>query len=332
MIDGIHFLVVSVQAGSFAAAARKLGVTPSAVSRRVAQLEQELGVALLARTTRSLRLTHDGQAFFDRCVHALSELEEAQASLARVRDNPSGVLRVETSTNLGRFIIGPSLSDFLDHYPDVSVHMTLRDQLVDPVVEGADVLVRIGPLSDSNLIARKLAESRLVRCASPSYLSKHGAPESPAALARHRCIGYLADGRPRPFSFLGDQGEYHQAVDGPCHVNDGEVIRQLALAGRGIVAMFDFMVREALEAGTLIGVLTDYPSPSWPIHALYPTNRHLLPKVRVFIDHLVKVFGNWGGVGLSARASSAALRAPSSELPDSAFSRGPAPRGPRDAR
>src|SRR6478736_2918007 len=176
MIDGIHFLVVSVEAGSFAAAARKLGVTPSAVSRRVAQLEHDLGVALLARTTRSLRLTHDGQAFFDRCVHAMQELEEAQASLARVRENPSGLLRVETSTNLGRVIIGPSLPEILDRYPDVSVHMTLRDQLVDPVVEGVDVLVRIGPLSDSSLIARRLAESRLVRCASPSFVNDPAAP------------------------------------------------------------------------------------------------------------------------------------------------------------
>ncbi len=294
MIDGIHFLVVSVEAGSFAVAARKLGVTPSAVSRRVAQLEQELGVTLLARTTRSLRLTHDGQAFFDRCVHALQELEEAQASLARVRENPSGLLRIETSTNLGRVIVGPSLPAFLDRYPEVGVHMTLRDQLVDPVVEGMDVLVRIGPLSDSNLIARKLAESRLVRCASPTYLRKHGTPESPAALARHRCIGYLSEGRARPFTFIGDQGESTQAIDGPCHVNDGEVIRQLAIAGCGIVAMFDFRVRDALETGALVPVLTDYPSPAWPVHALYQKNRHLLPKVRVLIDHLVAVFSNWG--------------------------------------
>ncbi len=294
MIDGIHFLVVSVEAGSFAAAARKLGVTPSAVSRRVAQLEQQLGVALLARTTRSLRLTHDGQAFFDRCVHALQELEEARTSLARVRENPSGLLRVETSTNLGRVIIGPSLPGFLDRHPDVTVHMTLRDQLIDPVVEGMDVLVRIGPLSDSSLIARKLAESRLVRCAAPSYLSNHGAPKSPADLARHRCVGYLSEGRPRPFSFLGDAGEYAQTIDGPCHVNDSEVVRQLAIAGRGIATMFDFMVRDALETGALVPVLGDYPSPTWPIVALYPKNRHLLPKVRVLIDHLVTVFSNWG--------------------------------------
>ncbi len=290
MVDGVRYLVLTVEAGSFAGAARRLGVTPSAVSRRIAQLEEELGVALLARTTRSLRLTPDGQAFHDRCVRALQELDEAVDALARAKGRPSGLLRVETSANLGRIVLGPALPDFLDRFPDVRVHLTLRDQLVDPVAEGVDVLLRIGPLADANLIARKLGDSRLVRCASPAYVRAHGAPRVPADLAHHRCLGYLADGRPRPFSFLGDAGPYTQEVDGPCHVNDGEVLKRLAVAGRGIVTLFDFAARDALESGALVPVLDDHPSQAWPIHALYPPNRHLLPKVRVFLDFVGELF------------------------------------------
>lgn len=290
MVDGVRYLVLTVETGSFAGAARRLGVTPSAVSRRIARLEEELGVALLARTTRSLRLTPDGQAFHDRCVHALRELDEACDALAHAKGRPSGLLRVDTSTNLGRAILGPALPDFLDRHPDVQVHLTLRDQLVDPVAEGVDVLLRIGPLADVNLIARKLGDSRLVRCASPAYLREHGAPRVPADLVRHRCLGYLDEGRPRPFGFVGDAGPYTQAIDGPCHVNDGEVLKRLAIAGRGVVALFDFMARDAVASGALVTVLDDHASSAWPIHALYPPNRHLLPKVRVFLDFLVELF------------------------------------------
>ena len=292
MLDGIRHLVLAVETGSFAAAARRLGVTPSAVSRSVAQLERQLGVALLARTTRSLRLTHDGQAFHDRCVRALQELDEACDALAHAKRRPSGLLRVETASHLGRAIVGPSLPRFLDRHPDVRVHLVLRDQLVDPVVEGVDVMVRIGPLADSSLIARKLGASRIVRCASPAYLKKHGRPKTPADLARHQCLGYLDEGRPRPFAFAGEAGTFTQEISGPCHVNDGEVLRQLAIAGRGIVSLFDFLARDALAAGTLVPVLEEAGSAVWPIHALYPPNRHLLPKVRVFVDHLARVFAD----------------------------------------
>jgi len=289
MIDDIRFLVLAVEAGSFAGAARKLGITPSAVSRRIAALEEELGVALLARTTRSLRLTHDGQAFHDRCVRALDELDEARDALAHAKRKPSGLLRVETSVNLGRSIVGPSLPAFLERYPDVKVHLSLRDQLVDPVAEGIDLLVRIGPLADSSLIARKLGESRLVRCASPGYLRKHKRPKVPSDLISHNCLGYLDQGRPRSYTFDSGSGPFSQDVDGSCHVNDGEVLKQLAVAGCGIVTLFDFIAREAIAEKKLVTLLDEFSTLTWPIHALYPPNRHLLPKVRVFLDHIAKV-------------------------------------------
>ncbi len=290
-LDGIEFLTAAVEAGSFAAAARRLGVTPSAVSRRVAQLERRLGVTLLARTTRSLRLTHDGQAFHERCVRILEELKEARDAIARASKKPSGALRVDAPIALGRAVLAPRLPRFLDRYPEIELFLTLRDQFVDPIAEGLDVLVRIGERGESSLIARRLGESRIVHCASPAYLRKHGAPESFADLATHSCVGYVRDGRPLPFVCRAGEGIQATDVSGRCHVNDASVIQELAVAGKGIAALFDFMVRDALASGALVAVLDSYPTTTWPIHALYPRNRHLLPKVAVFLDFLTRLFG-----------------------------------------
>ena len=291
MLDGIELFTVAVDAGSFSAAARRLGVTPSAVSRRVAALEAELGVQLLARTTRSLRLTEDGLAFHERCARILEELGEARDAIARVQKAPAGLLRVDAPVALGRFRLVAKLPSFLDRYPDVQVHLTLRDQLVDPVAEGLDVLVRIGPLRDSTLIARRVGESQLVTCASPAYLAKHGVPVRPRDLARHACLGYLREGRPAPIEFVTARGNEPSTVTsveiaGPCHANDSDVLMQLALAGKGIAHLFDFHVEPYLASGALVPVLAAHPLRAWPIHALYPKNRHLLPKVRVFLDFL----------------------------------------------
>src|SRR4051812_10272282 len=196
--DGIEFLTVTVETGSFAAAARRLGVTPSAVSRRVALLESELGVQLLARTTRSLRLTEDGLAFHERCTRILDELKEARDAIARVRGKPAGLLRVDAPIALGRSVLAPKLPAFLERYPEIRLDLTLRDQLVDPTAEGLDVLVRIGLPRDSTLISRRLGESRLLTCASPAYLRKHGKPRHPRDLAHHQCLGFLHEGRTRP--------------------------------------------------------------------------------------------------------------------------------------
>jgi DNA-binding transcriptional LysR family regulator len=291
LLEGIESLTVTVEAGSFANAARRLGLTPSAVSRRVAALELEVGVPLLARTTRSLSLTDDGRAFYERCVRILQELNEARDALTRAGQRPSGILRVDAPAALGRAIIAPSLCHFLARYPDVRVDLTLRDQTVDPVAEGLDVLVRIGRVDDNpNLISRKLGTSQLIHCAAPIYLRKHGIPEHPRELVSHSCIGYLREGRVMPFEFLGPEGTYATDILGPCNANDADVLLQLARAGQGVVALFDFLCREAVTAGTLVRVLTQHPSTTWPIHALYPPNRHLLAKVRVFLDFLVQVF------------------------------------------
>ena len=291
-LDGIEFFTASVEGGSFAVAARRLGVTPSAVSRRVAALEAELGVQLLARTTRSLHLTEDGQAFHERCTRILDELAEARDAIARVKKKPAGLLRVDAPVALGRAVIVPNLPGFLDRYPDIQLDLTFRDRRVDPIAEGLDVLVRMGALRDSTLIARRLGESRIVTCASRAYLSKHGVPERPRDLARHACLGYLREGRPDPFELVAGGGEGSAdtltSVDikGPLHSNDCDVLVQMAIAGKGITHLFDFLVEPHLRSGALVSVLDACSSRRWPIHALYPKNRHLLPKVRVFLDFL----------------------------------------------
>ncbi|WP_437338513.1 LysR family transcriptional regulator [Sorangium sp. So ce394] len=295
-LAAIELLVATVETGSFSRAARRLGVTPSAVSRRVMRLERELGVALLARTTRSLRLTDDGQAFYARCVRIVEELGEATEAIARASTKPVGLLRVDAPVTLGREVIAPSLPRFSARTPDVRVHLTLRDQHVDPVAEGLDLLVRIGQLGDSSLVARRLGASRIVHCAAPSYIARRGAPQAPADLARHDCVGYLRDGRPDPFRFPTGDGDavLDVPISGPFHANDADVLKRLALAGSGIVAMFDFLVKDALAEGTLVTVLEEARTMSWPIHALYPKNRHLLPKVRVFVEYLAEVFAPSG--------------------------------------
>lgn len=286
ILSSIEIFTATVEAGSFAAAARRLGVTPSAVSRRVALLEREVRVALLARTTRTLRLTDDGRAFHERCVRILTELQEARDALARANKKPAGLLRVDAPVAFARGVLGPALPRFLERYPEIRLDLTLRDQHVDPVAEGVDLLVRIGKLGDSSLIARKLGASRIVHCASPRYLARHGKLTRPEDLAKHRCLGYLRDGLPAQFSFTREDKVYNQDIAGPFNANDADLLYQLAVAGHGVAAMFDFIVRDAITRGELVEVLPDHPSIAWPVHALYPKNRHLLPKVSVFIDFL----------------------------------------------
>lgn len=288
-LAAIQLFAATVEAGSFAGAARRLHVTPSAVSRRVAQLERALGAPLLARTTRALSLTDDGRAFHDRCLRILEELREAQDAIARSAGRPSGLLRVDAPVGLGRTLLAPTLPRLLERHPDLRIALTLRNAFIDPVAEGIDVTVRMGRLSDSTLIARRLGERRILVCAAPAYLRRHGAPRTPRELARHACLGYLRHGRPDPYRFVAGEGTYDVEVDGPFHSDDAEALRDAAVAGRGIVALFDFVVADALASGELVQVLEAHPVEPFPVHALYAPNRHLLPKVRVFLDHLSEV-------------------------------------------
>lgn len=279
-LANIEAFVQAVDHGDFTRAARSLGITPSAVSRRIARLEEELGLALFQRTTRALRLTDDGRAFHERCRRVLRELDEAQESMSRARARPVGTLRVDATQVLGQLILLPALPGFFKQYPGLELELTLRDYLVDPVIEGIDVLLRMGPLRDSGMIARKIGVARQVVCAAPSYLKRKGVPRTPEDLAAHDCVGFMRESGSLPWLFK--TGEYE--VHGPLRMNHGPSLRDAALAGLGLCALIDFMVARELESGQLVSVLDDYAPEERPIHALYSENRHLLPKVRVFVD------------------------------------------------
>jgi DNA-binding transcriptional LysR family regulator len=289
-LDAIELFAATVDAGSFASAARRFRLTPSAVSRRVASLEAELGVQLLARTTRTLRLTDDGRAFHARCARILEELHEARRDLARARAKPSGILRVDAPIVLSRHVLAPQIPAFLERYPDLRVDLTVRDQFIDPIAEGIDVLVRVGRLADSSLVARRLGEAHVIVTAAPSYLLRRGRPRTLRDLERHERIGYLRDGQPAPWRFVTPEGPVEIDVVGAFHTNDADAIVACAIAGRGLIATFDFLVAHHLRARRLVRVLADQPGDARPIHALYAPNRHLLPKVRAFVDFASRMF------------------------------------------
>ncbi|QSQ28595.1 LysR family transcriptional regulator [Pyxidicoccus parkwayensis] len=289
-LSNIDAFVRAVEDGDFTRAARRLDLTASAVSRRIARLEEELGVRLFQRTTRALRLTEDGRDFYARCQRILAELGEAKESLARSRSRPTGLLRVEVPQVIGQLVLTPALPRFFQAYPGVELHLTLRDEVVDPITEGADVLIRMGPLADSRLVARRLSLARLVTVASPAYLKQHGTPVTPADLARHQCLGFLRQGVTGEWRFKDARFQPRGAF----HVSQGATLRDAAVMGLGIAWMMDFMVAREVAAGALVTVLDAYACEERPIHVLHPPGRHLPSRVRVFLDFVKTLFPDSG--------------------------------------
>ncbi|WP_426731419.1 LysR family transcriptional regulator [Myxococcus faecalis] len=289
-LANIDAFVRVVEEGDFTRAARKLHLTASAVSRRISRLEEELGMKLFQRTTRALRLTEDGRDFHARCQRILTELGEAKESLTRARVRPSGVLRVEAPQVIGQLVLVPALPRFLARYPDLTLHLTLRDEVMDPVAGGADVHLRLGALEDSTLVARKLTEARLLACASPRYLERRGTPTTPEELARHDCLGFMRDGKPLPWLLRQDGAEVSLEPRASLHVNHGGALRDAAMLGLGIAWLFDFMVARDLASGALVEVLAPHTTQTRAIHVLHPPDRHLPSRTRVFLDFVATLF------------------------------------------
>jgi LysR family transcriptional regulator, regulator for bpeEF and oprC len=283
---GVFVRVVEVR--SFTRAGRALGLTASGVSRVVSRLEERLGVRLLNRTTRSLSLTDDGAAYFERCSKIVSELEEANLAAGRSRNEPRGRLRVDAPTVLGRYVLGPAIPQFLAKYPELSVDFTVRDHLIDPIAEGVDVVVRMAELRESDLVSRKVGSMRIVLVGSPSYFAKRGRPTKPADLRSHDAIGFMSGGSPLPWRFRSDAGDTSLAVAGRLHTNSADALRAAALAGLGLIHVLEFHVKEDLKSGALEVVMGDYESPPRGIYALYARNKFAAPKVRVFLDFLAE--------------------------------------------
>jgi DNA-binding transcriptional LysR family regulator len=283
--------VTAIESGGFSAAARQLGQTPSAVSKHVARLEDRLGARLINRTTRRLSLTAEGEAYFGRARRILADIEDAEQAISQSSGTPQGELRVNTSVAFGQSQLVPLLPAFLDRYPQLRIKLTLNDRIVDLVEEGDDVAIRIADLADSNLIGRKLADSRRILCASPDYIARHGRPAVPADLARHRCLVPNYASALSNLEFEGPDGIERIHVSGAFESNNADSLYRLALAGLGIVRFAEFMVGADVRAGRLVPLLQEFDrGRSPPIMAVYPHKKHLSPRVRAFVDFLVEKF------------------------------------------
>lgn len=279
-----------VEARSFSAAATRMGVSKSAVSKQVSRLEDRLGARLLNRTTRRLSLTEIGAAFYERCARIAAEAEEAELAVTRLHQEPRGTLRVNAPQSFASRHLSPLLPEFLAAHPELRVDLTLADRIVDVIEEGYDVVIRIAELADSSLIARKLAYARRVVCAAPAYWDARGRPVAPADLRAHDCLGYSYLASRGEWPFEGPDGPTSVKVTGTLNTNSGDVLMDAATAGRGVVFLPTFICGAALADGRLEAVLEDYEAAPRGVFAVYPHNRHLSAKVRAFVDFLVARF------------------------------------------
>ena len=291
-LDSMALFARVVEAGGFSAAARELGLSKASVSKRIARLEDRLGVRLLNRTTRRLSLSEAGEAFYAGCRRMVSEAEAAEQAVTHLAAAPRGTLRVNAPMSFGQLHLAPALTAFLERYPELAVDLVLDDREVNLVQEGFDAGVRIKPLRDSSLIARRLAPSRALLCAAPAYLEAHGAPARPEDLTRHACLLYSYQSEPGVWLLTGPDGERRVRVSGRLRANNGEALLEAAVAGFGLALLPSFIAGEEVRAGRLRPVLSGWRAGNpVAIHAIYPASRNLSPKVRVFVDFLAERFG-----------------------------------------
>ena len=286
--DAIRAFAQVVESGSFAKAAERLGMSTSAASRHVADLESHLQTRLLNRTTRRVSLTESGRAFYERSVQLLADLEEAEQEASSAAVVPRGTIRLTTSVNFGVRHVAPAIAEFLATHREVSFDVSLSDRVVDLVEEGFDLAIRVGPPGADNLVARKLGETRLVPCASPEYLARYGAPRTPDELVRHNCFTYEYVSPRNQWRFRDRGGDEHAVrIAGSLHSNNGDLLAEVAARGTGIVFEPAFIVGPEVRAGRLVPLLQDYVPPPLPIYAVYPSRKHLSAKVRRFVEFLV---------------------------------------------
>lgn len=280
------FLNVAAE-GSFAEAARVLRLTPSAISRSIARLEKRLGVTLLRRTTRALALTAEGIAYRDRMSALIADMVEVEGSLLQASQGPRGMLRVNASPSFGIQCLIPVLPGFAARYPAVTVDLTLTDSIVDLVEDRADVAIRIGPLRDTRLRAKKLGHSRMALVASPAYLARRGTPQTPDDLDAHDCLRFSFRRSVDSWPFRVEGRVVHKPVEGRFFGNSGEVVRQMAVAGCGIARHGAFHVAADMKAGRLVEVLAGFnPGDGEDIHALYAAEDRAAARVRALLDYL----------------------------------------------
>lgn len=287
-LDAMRVFVAVVERNGFSAAAQALDISTAGVTRQIAALEKRLSARLLNRTTRRVSPTSTGAAYYTRCVQLLAEFDALEASIGAQALAPSGRLRINAPVSYAIARLGPLLAGYHARYPQVTLDLTLSDRLVDMVEDGYDVAIRITRQPGPSLIARQLGQARISLCAAPAYLAARGRPRQPEDLADHECLGYSYWSGGDTWPLRGPRGEVAVPVQGGLRANNGEVLREAAIAGMGIIVQPDFLVAEALADGRLERVLPDWDVPPVGIFAVYTSRNHLAPKVRSFIDYLVE--------------------------------------------
>jgi DNA-binding transcriptional LysR family regulator len=290
---GMAVFAKVVESASFAAAARHFDISPAMVTKHVRKLEERLGVRLLNRTTRSVSVTEVGQNYYERCLRILSEVEDAERAASDLQAAPRGLLRVTTSVSFGSHQLAPAIADYLIAYPDVSVDLILQHNYIDLVEERIDLAIRLGQLSDSSLIAKKLYAVEMVLCASPGYLAANGTPRQPRDLVKHNCLIYTY-AAPRAWTFTDQKTGKADVVriSGRLLANSGDALLAFALKDTGIVLAPDYLVADELGAGRLIRLLPAYRTRELPVYAVYPHSHCLSAKTRTFIDFLAARFAH----------------------------------------
>jgi DNA-binding transcriptional LysR family regulator len=281
-----------VDTGSFSEAARSMRLSRSAISKYILDLEADLGVQLLHRTTRSATPTDNGRLYYERCVAILSDIDEADLTVSQHQATPRGVLRVNAPMSFGTLHLGKAIAAFLRRYPELTIHLILSDQQIDTVQEGFDVTIRIADMANSSLIARRIVPAHRVLCASPAYLDAHGTPEHPNDLRNHVLLSYDYLGTGAQWKLTGKDGDHWLNVRARLITNNAEILRDAAVNGEGIALLPTFIAGPDLRSGALRSVLTDYRAPQLSVCALYPPTRHVSMKVRAFIDFLIERFGD----------------------------------------
>ena len=289
-LDSMQLFTRVVELRSFTQAAQALNLKRSTVTDAIKQLEMRLNIRLLQRTTRHVSPTLDGEAYYQRCLRILADVEDAEMAFAGAQ--PKGLLRVDVHGSMARHFLLPGLPDFLAQYPDIEFYMSEGDRLVDLVREGIDCVIRAGELKDSDMVARPLGTLPEITCASPDYLQRSGIPETPDDLAGHRMIGFRSSATggllPLVFQVQGKRREIQLPTS--FSVNGAESMKEAARRGMGIIQVPHYGLLEDLAQGNLVQILANFPAGSLPVSLLYPRNRQLSPRVRVFIDWMVKEF------------------------------------------
>jgi len=291
-ISAIPVFTAVIDQGSFSKAADKLGITKSAVSKRISGLEAQLGVKLLYRSTRKLSLTEAGERYFTYAQQALEAAQEAENAATELQQIPKGLLRISSPMSFGRLHLAPMIPKFLQQYPQIILHLEMSDTQSDVIAEGFDLALRAGNLADSSLIARKLAPLHSVLCASPQYLAKQSIPKTPKDLLLHNCILYTHHTVVNEWVFIKDSVEETVRISGNYQVNNSEALREALVQGLGIGRLPTFISGIEINEGNLVPVINDYVMPFISLYAVFPEKRYMPEKVRVFIDFIVEHLGD----------------------------------------